>query len=169
MMSGSWQGAETAQEADELARQTVLSVSTARRWWTQADDHARVALDVARDSAEDAGEYWAVLQVSWDEAGMALPLKPDGWDKLAGVWKQAGETRGSALAAEDAQSVVTIVSGALRGSAEDVAELSEESAGAFSKAVEWASEHPYATVAIVGGLAIGWRAAPEVLAALVRR
>lgn len=165
----SWQGARTTAEADQLARETVANVASARKWWEQPTVHAATALDVAAASADDAAEYWAVLMVSWDEAGLQLPLKPDGWDKLAGVWKQAAATTGAALDAEQESSLRTIIGGALAGSVEDAAELTETSAGAFAEVVESVKAHPIlAGIALGSGLII-WKAGPAVLAALVAR
>lgn len=168
-MTTSWQGARTTGEADEIARKTVSDVAAARKWWEQPTVHAATALDVAAASSDDASEYWAVLIVSWDEAGAQLPLKPDGWDKLAGVWKQAATTTGTALSAEQENSLRTIIGGALSGSVEDAAELTETSAGAFTEVVEAIRENPILAGILLGSGVIVWKAGPAVLAALVAR
>lgn len=165
----SWQGARTTSEADEMARQTVDQVASARRWWDQPVVHAATALDVASASADDAAEYWTILQVAWDEAGAQLPLKPEGWDKLAGVWKQAATTTGSALRAEQEQSLRAIIAGGLKGSVEDAGQLAETSGGLLADLATAAREHPILTGGIILSGALLWRAGPEILAALVSR
>lgn len=165
----SWQNARTTEEADAIARETVQNTATARRWWDQPVVHAATAMDVARASADDAAEYWSILLVSWDEAGRALPIRPDGWDKLAGVWRAAGETTGAALSAEQEQSLRTIIGGALAGSVQDAGELTETSAGAFAEVVDAVKAHPILAGGLLLSGALLWKAGPAVLAALVAR
>lgn len=165
----SWQGARTAGEADAMARETVNDVAAGRKWWDQPTVHAATALDVAAASADDAAEYWAILQVSWDEAGRQLPLRPEGWDKLAGVWKQAATTTGTALSSEQEQSLRSIISGALAGSVHDAGELTQASTGAFSEVVEAVKAHPILAGGLLLSGALAWKAGPAVLAALVAR
>ena len=165
----SWQNVETASQADEMARKSVNDTAAARRWWDQPIVHAATALDVASASADDASEYWSILLVSWDEAGRQLPIRPEGWDKLAGVWKSAAETTGAALTSAQEQSLRTIIGGALAGSVQDAAELTETTAGTFSELVEGAKSHPILTGGIILTGALLWRAGPEIIGALVSR
>lgn len=161
----------TEAEAAEAARFAVAQASGARAWWAQADDAANLAIQVSEDVADNAPEFWGALQTAWDEAGLGFPggVKPGGWDKLAGVWAQAAVASGSALRAEDEQSIRAIVSGGLVGSYEDAAEVVATSSGIVVKATEFINKHPGWAAGLVGAGVVVYKTMPLIIARLVLR
>ena len=150
------------------AREYLASTSTARKWsssWVASVEAGIVAASEDADGyiTDDVPGFWRGVAEGMDVAAAAVAAKnlvlPEGWQKLRNVYASAGGAAETTAAAREAGSVATVVSGTVKATASDVADVAVAASTAVSNVVKWYKKPSVwiFTGVVVGGLYIATR------------